>query len=421
MLHTITEILGCIFNVLLMGIFIRGFFNLKKSTNIYMMICAHIIFCLCLSVLSLFPSLVIPRMIFTLLGFVVIVILFYQSTLLQAIVSSLLFYALVAIVDMCSLSILQLFGVSVEAMMRADSTRVVFIVFSNMLYTVCILMAVSFSRKEGKSFSFLKILPFLPCEILSIAVCCMILLQSADTEPSLWVLLYLAVLLYLNMTAILYTELVQQMTYRQQHFEMIEKQYSLQRDYYKKIHDSREETQALWHDLKKYLLAIKTASKTDSSEESQDAIRQFEDMLDEVTSIVETGNTQVDTVLTYYLNQAKNRDIPVSMDISIPPLILVSTIDLYVIIGNTFENAMEACSSLPSECRYIKIKLKMQGSMLYYSIENPYVENKIHFQGKYHGYGLKNVQKTLAKYSGTMEITQGASFTCSIRLNCPAQ
>ena len=101
-----------------------------------------------------------------------------------------------------------------------------------------------------------------------------------------------------------------------------------------------------------------------------------------------------------------------------PQYIPISAVDLYVIIGNTFDNAIEACVSLPEEFRHINLKLRMQKSMLLYSIENPYVEKKLHLQGKYHGYGLKNVQKCVEKYHGTMSVSHDTSFVCTIRLNC---
>ena len=357
-------------------------------------------------------------MVCTLLGFALIVFFFYESTVWQAVFSSFLFYALVAVVDMLSMEFLRLLGLSPEAMMSVESTRAVFIINSNLFYTVFILLAVSFSKKSGKTFSLKSVIPFLPCEIISIVICCMILVQSVSSEPPLWMILYLAVLLYLNITILLYAERIQQSVYKEQQYELLEKQYSLQQDYYKKLHDSQEETQALWHDIKKYLFAMKDAASSDHSNEADLVIRQAQEALDGITQTVETGNTQINTILTYYLSLAKSRGIPVDMDISVPQYIPIPAVDLYVIIGNTFDNAIEACVSLPEGFRHIKLKLRMQNSMLLYSIENPYVEKKLHLQGKYHGYGLKNVQKCVEKYHGTMSVSHDTSFMCTIRLNC---
>ena len=184
---------------------------------------------------------------------------------------------------------------------------------SNLFYTLFILLVVSFSRKAEKTFSPKKILPFLPCEIFSIVICCMILIRNVSSEPPLWMILYLAVFLYLNITILLYAERIQQSVYKERQYELLEKQYSLQQDYYKKLHDSQEETQALWHDIKKYLLAMKDAAASDHSDEADLIICQAQEALDGITQTVETGNVQINTIMTYYLNSAKSRNILVDM------------------------------------------------------------------------------------------------------------
>lgn len=372
-----------------------------------------------LFIFSIFPLFVIPRIICTLLIFSLTVILFYKASVIQAIFSAFSFYSLVAITDLISMRFLNYLGISVNRMMSSDIERIIYIFNSNFLYTFAIIFVVSFSRKEGKSFSIKKGIPILLCEIFCVLICCIVLHQCLYSVPNSWTILYLLTLLYLNMTFILYTELLQANAYKQHMYEMDKQQFLFQKDYYQKLYESQQETQALWHDIKKYVMAMNAVCMSpDSQFAAKEIISQAQTALDSITPIVNTGNQQIDMILTNYLSLSKENNIIVEMDISIAPSISINPVDLYIIIGNTFDNAIEACTGLSFEQRRIEIKIKTQGNMILYSIKNPYSFKKYHLSDGHHGYGLKNVRTCIKKYNGTLSITQNTFFQCTIRLNC---
>ena len=95
----------------------------------------------------------------------------------------------------------------------------------------------------------------------------------------------------------------------------------------------------------------------------------------------------------------------------------ISPVDLYVIIGNTVDNAVEACAQLPETERKIHIILRQANHMLFYEISNPFDSSGYKKPGQIHGYGLKNVEKCVKNNHGNMEILrENMSFTVSIRL-----
>lgn len=96
------------------------------------------------------------------------------------------------------------------------------------------------------------------------------------------------------------------------------------------------------------------------------------------------------------------------LDVQIPRELSVTAADLYILLGNTLDNAIEACAALPPEQREINIKLKTHNRILFYEIENPYAPsygNRV--RGGLHGYGLQNVRRCVEKYQGTLEIQKG--------------
>ena len=97
----------------------------------------------------------------------------------------------------------------------------------------------------------------------------------------------------------------------------------------------------------------------------------------------------------------------------------VTAVDLYILLGNTLDNAIEACESLPEEERYIHLRFGTFHEILFLQIKNPYAEDyPQRSKGKNHGYGLQNVQRCVNKYEGHMATEQkDGVFTLWLRLN----
>ena len=70
------------------------------------------------------------------------------------------------------------------------------------------------------------------------------------------------------------------------------------------------------------------------------------------------------------ISLAKAKGIPVRADAHIPVKLSISDLDLCVILGNLFDNAIEASQQLPEGERMIRIYMDMKGSQLYISFTN---------------------------------------------------
>lgn len=134
------ELSGCIYNILLMGIFIRGFFCLKDDVNKYLLFLSQVLFCIILFTFSIIPTLVLPRVLCTLTIFTLTVFLFYKASLMQSVFSAFSFYSLVSITDLISMGVLNYSGVPIKQMMSSDIERIIYIFNSNFLYTFTIIL-----------------------------------------------------------------------------------------------------------------------------------------------------------------------------------------------------------------------------------------------------------------------------------------
>lgn len=88
-------------------------------------------------------------------------------------------------------------------------------------------------------------------------------------------------------------------------------------------------------------------------------------------------------------------------------------VDLYSLLGNMFDNAMEATQKVEADEREIKLTAKISGNNLYLEMENPYAGN-LRKQGKNylttkenrkeHGLGLRIVESIVKRHNGQMLI-----------------
>ena len=185
----------------------------------------------------------------------------------------------------------------------------------------------------------------------------------------------------------------------------VHRQYAMQEEYYRQLQEKQTQTRALWHDLSKYLRAAK--AETAPSE----ALEQLQRLLDDATAIVDVGNPVVNVILNEYAQSAKALGIQLRLKVQVPEALFVSAADLYVLIGNTMDNAIEACRSLPQPQRLIDLTLRTHGDILYYRLANPYdAPAAKHARDPLRGHGLENARRCVEQYDGQLLTQQDQGF-----------
>ena len=150
-----------------------------------------------------------------------------------------------------------------------------------------------------------------------------------------------------------------------------EQQYNLQMEYYQQLKERQEEVRSLQHDVKKYILAMQAVAEHGDTKELHKIAQAATDIFERSTNVSAVGNPVVDALLNYYLRIAEKNNIKVNLDVTIPEVLTISSLSLSIILGNTFDNAIEACCGLPAEQRSIHLQLRKQYRSLFYRLENP--------------------------------------------------
>ena len=374
----------------------------KRNYSVLQMFSLYSIFGAVVTVFSLLPNMAFARLTVTFLGVWTTGMLLFHAKLLQGVLSGVAFCAIVAVNDVIATVGFQACGVSSDALMASYPARVMLLIVAHILLFGIVIILCIINRKSASKISVKILLPVLPCWVISILLGFVFTWQCIVMGYE-WHPLFLVVLiglLYTNIIMIYFTNKTSEQAQLKKDFEIAEHHYTMQQEYYDQLRVQQEETRALWHDISKYL----RASQIDKSDE---ALQEVQQMLDSITQVVDVNNRIVSVILNEYFQVAKDADVSIELDVLVPTELFVTAADLYVLLGNTLDNAIEACAELPKEQRRVSLKLKKHNSILYYEISNPYDEKHLYrVRGNYHGFGLKNVAKCVEKYRGKLDVSK---------------
>lgn len=202
-------------------------------------------------------------------------------------------------------------------------------------------------------------------------------------------------------------------------------QQELLKTHYAEVDNMYRQMRGWRHDFRNQLQTLKAyAAAGDLA-----SIRRYLDELDtdlaRVDTVVKTGNPMADAILNSKISLARARHIPVRADAHIPLALRISEIDLCVILGNLFDNAIEASLALPEEQRMIRVYMDIKGAQLYISFTNFTADKKRRKEnglfsstkGAGHGLGLRRVDEVVRRMEGYISRnSEDGAFTTEVLL-----
>lgn len=178
---------------------------------------------------------------------------------------------------------------------------------------------------------------------------------------------------------------------------------------------SQEKYNSLKHDFKKHVGVIFKLLENENSTAVTDYLKKMEINYYNSDEYVACGNKNIDSIFNYMLRDAAADLKDLKIDIKIPEDLNVDLYDINIILGNLLENAIFAANN--SNDKLLHINMFMEKMILYIVIKNSYSNEIKYKKGRYittklhgHGLGLKNVQTTIKKYDGIMDIQYDGSF-----------
>ncbi len=202
-------------------------------------------------------------------------------------------------------------------------------------------------------------------------------------------------------------------------------QQELLETHYREVDNMYKQIRGWRHDYRNHIQVMKAyAAKEDWA-----AIRNYLDDLDQdlttVDTVIKTGNAMTDAILNSKISLAKSKGIPVIADAHVPVKLKSSEIDLCCILGNLFDNAIEASLPLPEDKRLIRVYMDMKNTQLYISFTNftsgkklPKIGGRFRTtKGEGHGFGLVRIDAIVERLDGYISRgSEDGAFTTEILL-----
>lgn len=197
--------------------------------------------------------------------------------------------------------------------------------------------------------------------------------------------------------------------------ELLQQQVQIYSHQLEVITQSEEKVKALRHDMKHHMNEIKLLANKYDVIEIQKYIDHMEAFVHNGNEIVSSGNVEIDSVLNYMLQKAREELKTVTAKIVLPESI-THYFDINVLSGNLLENAIEAARQ--TEEQYLYVSMVLKKGVLKIKVENSFLgadsinmkseDDRILWkttkaEKEQHGIGLRNVRKIVELYDGIME------------------
>ncbi|MDR3053497.1 MAG: GHKL domain-containing protein [Coriobacteriales bacterium] len=192
----------------------------------------------------------------------------------------------------------------------------------------------------------------------------------------------------------------------------------LQHSVYENLTQSTNEIRAVRHDLRHQLRAIKGYLQEGDEQAALNYIDTIYGNIPQIADKLICENYAVNALAAHYLARARELAIDCDLRLEVPKVVGdISDNDLCVIIGNLFENAIEASAYVDEKKRFIKLQSSIDRQRFTVVLDNSYDGYFVEKGGDFYsrkrsgkGIGMASVKAVVLKYGGAMK----TEATCNV-------
>lgn len=193
--------------------------------------------------------------------------------------------------------------------------------------------------------------------------------------------------------------------------------------HYQEVENMYRQMRIWRHDYRNHIQTMKVLAANGDMDGIKDYLDELDTDLSKVDTMIKTGNPMADAILNSKISLARSKNITVHVDAYIPVKLKMSELDLCCILGNLFDNAIEASLALPEDQRMIRVYMDMKGTQLYISFTNFTATKKLTkiggrfktTKGEGHGFGLIRIDNIVERLGGYLSRnSEDGAFTTEI-------
>ena len=200
--------------------------------------------------------------------------------------------------------------------------------------------------------------------------------------------------------------------------EILEQSVELQKERSRVLTAYESDIRRQRHDLRHHLRYLRQLLQDGRDKEAAAYIESLDQAIPAGTVTRYCENSLVNAVISYHVALARSDQIRMEVGVQIPAANPhISDAHLCVILGNLLENACEACRRMTEGERWIRLRAKVHGDLLFISMDNS-CSGAVQLQdGRYlsskrneEGIGLRSVRSLAKAHDGSAEFTSGDNW-----------
>ncbi len=181
------------------------------------------------------------------------------------------------------------------------------------------------------------------------------------------------------------------------------------------------------HDLRHYTRVLRQLLNEGDTAEAIHYLNELDGNLENVTSMTYCDNKLINSILSIYHNRLKKDSCTMKIRAGVPEDLNMTDVDLSALISNILENCAEALEKIPTEEKYLDVKLDYENGKLKGSVVNSCIPGT-KFDSEGHpvsskkiksGIGTKNIISIVEKYGGSVGFEEkDSTFVTRFVLAC---
>lgn len=234
---------------------------------------------------------------------------------------------------------------------------------------------------------------------------------------------FLACLLVINILNYYLLDSVLDNHEKDKKIKTIERQLNEQEEKYDQLSEAYKQTRRIIHDVKQHNNYVIGCLEKGQYKDLADTLRTNIKEIEDKYIFSNTGNLVIDTFVNNFAATCKKYDIDFNVELTVDcDRVPIPDYDLCIIIGNLFDNCLNANNSLPDNIKkYMNVKIATTKKFLAIQIKNPIIPDGYRSEKDklYHGYGLENVRLLCEKYCGLYNCQHNEDYCSTVAIPIP--
>jgi len=195
--------------------------------------------------------------------------------------------------------------------------------------------------------------------------------------------------------------------------DLANSQIAMQKEYYNTLREQIDEIREIKHDIRHFIGSMSRLANEGELNKLKIFLSEYGQKVDKEQLPIFCENVVANSIIGYYYIRAKESGIIFESQCNIKSNITMGDSDICIVLGNALENAIDACKQMDnSQVRFVSVEaVKMKGQYLM-KVKNSYIGSLEIKDGrfvtskgdKFHGLGIRNIEKVMESYGGLVKI-----------------